>query len=178
MKKMISLFLVLCLSLWVASAMAEPMTDTQAKLIDIVKSALDREELTYEYNESDQTFTLSFDLNCALGSADVTIFTYDDMVSVVVDSPLKVKPELFEKAAVFAALANCDMYYAQFRIDKESGWLSCRSCNVIESVRPSEDEIATLLDVALFGMEDFGDGIAAVCTMGADPYDAYVPRED
>lgn len=178
MRKMISLFLVLCLSLWVASAMAESVTDTQAKLIDIVKSALDREELTYEYDESDQTFALSFDLDCALGSADVTIFTYDDMVSVVADSPIKVKPEVFEKAAVFTTLVNCEMYYAQFRIDKESGWLSCRSCNVIESVLPSEDEIVTLLYVTLWGMEDFGDGIVAVCTMGADPYDAYVPRED
>jgi hypothetical protein len=170
--KLVGLVLILCMVFSMAHATAETAS-VEAQLADIVKSALDSKEIRYEYDAENNRFSLEFALDSALGSAVVTIFLYDDMVSVVVDSPIKVKQERFENAAVFTTLANCELYYAQFRIDYESGWLSCRSCNVIETVLPAEEEIITLLYMPIGSMDDYGDGIAAVCTTDADPYEAF-----
>lgn len=174
MKKWIALLLALCLLLSLNLALAESTPGSiEDQLADIVRSALEQEELDYEYDAANQTFDLSFQLDSALGSADVTIYLYDDMVSVSVDCPLSFRSEYFEKAAIFTTLANNEIYYAQFRVDMDYNWISCRSCNVIEGVLPSESEIATLLYMPLIYMDNYGDGIASICTQGADPYQAF-----
>lgn len=174
MKKWIIALITLCLAFLMNAALAECVPrPIEYQLADIVKSALEREELSYEYDERKQTFALQFDLDSMLGTVNVTVYLYDDMVSVSVDCPLRVKPEHFEKAAIFTMLANNEMYYAQFRVDRDYNWISCRSCNVIESVPPSENEIVTLLYMPVIAMDDYGDGIASICTLGADPYQAF-----
>lgn len=174
MKKWIISLLVLCLVFSMNVALAESVPrPIEDQLADIVKSALEQEKLGYEYDAINQTFALQFDLDSTLGTVDVTVYLYDDMVSVSVDCPLRVKPEHFEKAAIFTTLANNEMYYAQFRVDRDYNWISCRSCNVIESVPPSENEIVTLLYMPVFAMDDYGDGLASICTLGADPYQAF-----
>lgn len=174
MKKWIVSLLVLCLAFSMNVALAESVPrPIEDQLADIVKSALEQEELSYEYDSINQTFDLQFELDNTLGTVDVTIYLYDDMVSVSVDCPLRVKPEHFEKAAIFTTLANNEMYYAQFRVDRDYNWISCRSCNVIEGVLPSENEIVTLLYMPVIAMDDYGDGIASICTLGADPYQAF-----
>lgn len=142
-KKCLAVILSLCLMLAFTCASAEASVKEQ--LVEIVKNALDQEGLTHEYDADKQWFTLSFQLDNALQSADVTIYLYNDMVSVAVDCPLSIQEEQFERAAIFTTLANLHLYYAQFRVDREYGWITCRSCNVIENVLPTEAEILTLL---------------------------------
>ena len=174
MKKWMALLLALCLAMGVNAALAQSAHGTvEDQLAETVKSALEQKAFDYEYDAEEQIFTLAFQLDSALQSADVSIYLYDDMVSVSVDCPLLVKAELFEKAAIFTTLANSELYYAQFRVDRAYNWLSCRSCNVIEDVLPSESEIVTLLSMPIIAMDNYGDGIAAICTLGADPYEAF-----
>ncbi len=170
MKKALCALLTLCMMLTTTCSLAESV---EAQLVQIIQNALEGEELTYEYNEENIYFTLSFPLNSTLDVVDIAIFPYDDMVSVVVTSPLSVAEECFEPAAVFTTLANNQMYYCQFRVDREYGLVQCRSCNVVERVLPAEEEIVTLLYMPIIAMDDYGDGIAAVCQDGADPYEAF-----
>lgn len=174
MKKMLSMLLVLCLALClVPAAVADSV---EANMIDrlrnTVKEYLDEENYTYEFDDANQAFVMDFGLDCTLSAVSVTIYLYDDMVAVSVDSPLQLAEETFENAAIFTTLVNNEIYYAQFRIDRESGYLTCRSCQVIETVAPDLQEIDTLLVAPLYYMECYGDGIALV-SAGGDPYQAF-----
>lgn len=174
MKKLLSMLLALCLVLcMLPSALAGSV---EANIIDqlrnVVKEYLEQEGYSYEFDEEYQAFTLDFSLDCTLDAVPVTIFLYDDMVSVSVDSPLQIAEEYFEKAAIFTTLVNNDIYYAQFRIDRDSGCLTCRSCQMIETVVPDVQEINTLLIMPLVYMEKYGDGIARI-SAGDDPYESY-----
>ena len=75
--------------------------------------------------------------------------------------------------AVFAALANNEIYSAQFRVelDADKVYVSCRSCNLVEDVIPGENELFYLFAMPQSYMEDYGDGILAVLD-GGDPYEA------
>ena len=91
------------------SAFAETNASVEEQLAQIVQSALDLEELAYEYDAENQSFSIPFSLGCALGQSDVTIYLYDDMISVAADCPLQFDSKSFEKVAVFTTLAtmNC-----------------------------------------------------------------------
>lgn len=173
MKKWIAVFLSLCMLAAYGSAFAETNASVEEQLAQIVQSALDLEELAYEYDAENQSFSIPFSLGCALGQSDVSIYLYDDMISVAADCPLQFDSKSFEKVAVFTTLANNALYYAQFRVDREYGWITCRSCNVIEGVLPTEEEVLTLLYAPLWAMEDYGNGLASICTLGTDPYEAF-----
>ena len=109
----------------------------------------------------------------ALESTDVTIFLYHDMICVSAYSPLQVRDECFENAAIFTTLANSQIFYGHFTLNDNYGVLSCDSSNVIESVLPSEDEVLTLVYMPVKDMDVFGEDITKVCTEGANPYDAF-----
>lgn len=159
--------LVLCAG---GAARAQSVED---RLAEIVARALEQEELPYDYDGENQWFELEFDLGGALDAVEVTLFLYDDMVSVLAFCPIWVGEECFEQAAIFTTLANNELYDAQFQVDRDYEMITCRSCNVIERVLPSEDEILTLLYAPLFAMMDYGNGLAAVCMPDADPYEAF-----
>lgn len=170
MKKFVASLLAICLILVSVTALAESV---EAQLANIVRATLDQEDIIYDYDDEVQYFSMEFPLDSALGDAVVEVFLYDDMVSVTVDSPITVREDLFEKAAVFLTLVNSEIYYAQFRLDRDSGMLSCRSCNVIEGTLPAQAEIETLLYMPIVYMERYGDGIVAVTWDDADPYEAF-----
>ena len=79
--------------------------------------------------------------------------------------------------AIFLTLVNSEIYYAQFRMDYETGQISCRSAQIIESVVPGPEEIITLLEMPVFYMSRFGDAIARVA-LGGDPFEAFAPFSD
>ena len=109
----------------------------------------------------------------ALESTDVTIFLYHDMICVSAYSPRQITDECFENAAIFTTLANWQIFYGHFTLNKSYGVLPCDSSNVIESVLPSEDEVLTLVYMTVKYMDAFGQGIASLCTDGANPYEAF-----
>ncbi|MGN0745187.1 MAG: hypothetical protein ACI4ML_00780 [Aristaeellaceae bacterium] len=170
MRKFLAVLLAICMLMAFGGALAE---DTVSLLEQTVRSALDSAYIAYEYDEENQWFDLSFELDSALEGADVTIFLYDDMLCVSAYSPLQVTDEAFESMAIFTTLANSQIFYGHFTINYSYGVLSCDSCNVIESVLPSEDEVLTLVYMPVKYMDAFGAGIAAVCAEGANPYDAF-----
>ncbi|MGN0741629.1 MAG: hypothetical protein ACI4L8_03195 [Candidatus Fimadaptatus sp.] len=170
MKKLVAIILAVCMMAMGAVASAQVEVDALAQ---VVRSALDAHELNYEYDAEDELFRLTGELDNGLGEADVTIFLYDDMVSVTVDCPLTFDEAAFADVAVFTTLVNSEIYYAQFRVNREQGWVTCRSCNVIESVMPSEEEIYTLLYMPFGYVDSYSEGLAAVCAGSVSPYEAF-----
>ena len=170
MKKIISLVLALMMLMSSAAFAGSIPMAMEDQLADVVRDYLDEAEWIYEYD--DYVFSLDFEIESDLKEAYVNIFVYDDMVSVTVDAPIHVSEEYFENAAIFTTLVNNDIFYAQFRVDYSTGYITCRSCQLVETTVPATDEIDTLLYMPVFYMQTYGNGIKAVCE-GADPYQAY-----
>ena len=173
MKKMIVFLLAALLTLSFSAALADsaPMSK-EDQMVDLVKSFLEENEFPYEYD--DYTFTVPFAVENSMEYVYITVYIYDDMLAVSADAPVQGTGEVFEKMAVFAALANNEIYYAQFRVelDADKVYVSCRSCNLVEDVIPGENELFYLFAMPQSYMEDYGDGILAVLG-GGDPYEAF-----
>ena len=173
MKKMIAFLLVALLTLSFSATLADsaPMSK-EDQMVGLVKSFLEENEFPYEYD--DYTFTVPFAVENSMEYVYMTVYIYDDMLAVSADAPVEGTGEVFEKMAVFAALANSEIYYAQFRVelDADNVYVSCRSCNLVEDVIPGENELFYLFAMPQSYMEDYGDGILAVLD-GGDPYEAF-----
>lgn len=173
MKKMIVFLLVALLTLSFSATLADsvPMSK-EDQMVGLVKSFLEENEFPYEYD--DYTFTVPFAVENSMEYVYMTVYIYDDMLAVSADAPVQGTGEVFEKMAVFAALANNEIYYAQFRVelDADKVYVSCRSCNLVEDVIPGENELFYLFAMPQSYMEDYGDGILAVLG-GGDPYEAF-----
>lgn len=173
MKKMIAFLLVALLTLSFSATLADsvPMSK-EDQMVGLVKSFLEENEFPYEYD--DYTFTVPFAVENSMEYLYMTVYIYDDMLAVSADAPVQGTGEVFEKMAVFAALANNEIYYAQFRVelDADKVYVSCRSCNLVEDVIPGENELFYLFAMPQSYMEDYGDGILAVLD-GGDPYEAF-----
>ena len=173
MKKMIAFLLVALLTLSFSATLADsaPMSK-EDQMVGLVKSFLEENEFPYEYD--DYTFTVPFAVENSMEYVYMTVYIYDDMLAVSADAPVQGTGEVFEKMAVFAALANNEIYYAQFRVelDADKVYVSCRSCNLVEDVIPGENELFYLFAMPQSYMEDYGDGILAVLG-GGDPYEAF-----
>ena len=174
MKKMMMLALALVMMLTLTgAALAEsaPMSK-EDQMVGLVKSFLEENEFPYEYD--DYTFTVPFAVENSMEYVYMTVYIYDDMLAVSVGAPVQGTREVFEKMAVFAALANNEIYYAQFRVDldEDGVYVSCRSCNLVEDVIPGENELFYLFAMPQSYMEDYGEGILAVLD-GGDPYEAF-----
>ncbi len=173
MKKMIAFLLVALLTLSFSATLADsvPMSK-EDQMVGLVKSFLEENEFPYEYD--DYTFTVPFAVENSMEYVYITVYIYDDMLAVSADAPVQGTGEVFEKMAVFAALANNEIFYAQFRVelDADKVYVSCRSCNLVEDVIPGENELFYLFAMPQSYMEDYGDGILAVLD-GGDPYEAF-----
>ena len=166
------LALLLALSLSTVGFADSAQVNKENQMVDLVKNFLDANDYPYEYE--DYTFSTMFAINNTMEYANVTIYIYDDMLSVSVDAPVWGTEDIFENMAIFTTLANSEIYYAQFRVtlDEEQVYISCRSCNLVEDVIPGENELFYLLSEPLLYMESYGDGICAVID-GGDPYEAF-----
>lgn len=173
MKKMIVFLLAALLTLSFSAALADsaPMSK-EDQMVGLVKSFLEENEFPYEYD--DYTFTVPFAVENSMEYVYMTVYIYDDMLAVSADAPVQGTGEVFEKMAVFAALANNEIFYAQFRVelDADKVYVSCRSCNLVEDVIPGENELFYLFAMPQSYMKDYGDGILAVLD-GGDPYEAF-----
>lgn len=177
MKKLLALLLILCLSLSMGLSLAEDDAKKAEKiktLKAVVDSYMAKEGFkSVKYDEERELYSLAFNLDKGFKAADVTIYLYDDMISVSAEPQgLVVPEELRNKMAVFLTLANDACFYAQFRMTYEDGWVRSRSYQVIENVFPGEEEIDTLINVCLWDLEDFGEGIMKLSEPGnaLDPH--------
>ena len=173
MKKMIAFLLAALLTLSFSAALADSAPKSKEdQMVGLVKGFLEENEFPYEYD--DYTFTVPFAVENSMEYVYMTVYIYDDMLAVSADAPVEGTGEVFEKMAVFAALANNEIYYAQFRVelDADKVYVSCRSCNLVEDVIPGENELFYLFAMPQSYMEDYGEGILAVLD-GGDPYEAF-----
>ena len=173
MKKTIAFLLIALLTLSFSAAFADSVpTSKEDQMVGLVKSFLEENEFPYEYD--DYTFTVHFAVENSMEYVYMTVYIYDDMLAVSADAPVQGTGDVFEKMAVFAALANNEIYYAQFRVelDADKVYVSCRSCNLVEDVVPGENELYYLINEPMRYMEEYGDGIHAVIG-GGDPYEAF-----
>ena len=142
MKKTIAFLLIALLTLSFSAAFADsvPMSK-EDQMVGLVKSFLEENEFPYEYD--DYTFTVPFAVKNSMEYVNITVYIYDDMLAVSVGAPVQGTGDVFEKMAVFAALVNNEIYYAQFRVelDADKVYVSCRSCNLVEDVIPGENEL-------------------------------------
>ncbi len=174
MKKTIAFLLTMLLTFALSTATfadSVPM-NKEDQMVNMVRNYLDAKEYSYEYD--DYVFTTQFSLNCAMEYAYTTIYVYDDMLAVSVDAPVLGSADVFEKIAIFTTLANNELYYAQFRVDRDDDniYVSCRSCNLVEDAIPGENELYYLIGEPLVYMSEYGDGVIAVIN-GGDPYEAF-----
>ena len=177
MKKLISILVLAALML----GLAVPAPASEQEMIDrlagIVDATLTEGEYIYTYDDDHEYFEMEFYLDSSVKSTEVTIYIYEDMISVSADFPLSLAEEHRDRMAIFLTLVNSEIYYAQFRMDYETGQISCRSAQIIESVVPGPEEIITLLEMPVFYMSRFGDAIARVA-LGGDPFEAFAPFSD
>lgn len=173
MKKTIAFLLIALLTLSFSAALADSAPKSKEdQMVGLVKGFLEENEFPYEYD--DYTFTVPFAVENSMEYVYMTVYIYDDMLAVSADAPVQGTGDVFEKMAVFAALANNEIYYAQFRVelDADKVYVSCCSCNLVEDVIPGENELFYLFAMPQSYMEDYGDGILAVLN-GGDPYEAF-----
>lgn len=173
MKKTIAFLLIALLTLSFSAALADSASKSKEdQMVGLVKGFLEENEFPYEYD--DYTFTVPFAVENSMEYVYMTVYIYDDMLAVSADAPVQGTGDVFEKMAVFAALANNEIYYAQFRVelDADKVYVSCRSCNLVEDVIPGENELFYLFAMPQSYMKDYGDGILAVLD-GGDPYEAF-----
>lgn len=176
MKKALSVLLLLSLIVTSVSALAESgMSEKEkiAHLKEIVQNCLDSQSLKYTYDAELETFDLRYTLDSTLGSCDVSLFLYDDMLSVSASPGLRVPDKNKDRTAVYITLANDNSFYAQLRMNYEKGLVSCRSAQVIEEVFPSEAEVDVLLSMALYTLDKYGDGLNKVAQLGVNPHEAF-----
>ncbi|MDO4632754.1 MAG: hypothetical protein Q4B01_02740 [Eubacteriales bacterium] len=169
-KKMIALVMTgLC------TAMLCPVVQAASvdELASVVISALENKGITYDYDKENEWIDMKWTIDGDLEETDVTIFLYDDMVSVAAESPVGFKEDQFEKMAIYTTLLNNEIFYGEFRLNKDRGKITVRSSNVIENVLPGEAEIDTLLMMPIRYLEKYGDGITAIRYNDADPYETF-----
>lgn len=167
----LALSLLLCASLLPVAAQEAARAETISQLNDLVRQFLDNMEYTYTYN--DNAYYLDFELDNTLGSCEVKVFIYYDMVSVVATPPIKAKAENRDLMAKYLILSNYECYYSQFRMDYSDGEFSSRSWVLVESVLPGMEELGVMFHMPINDLEDFGDGMAQVALLGADPQQAF-----
>ena len=147
MKKIIVFLLAALLMLSVAFADSVP-TSKEDQMANLVKNFLEENEF------DDYIFTVPFSVDNSMEYAFITVYIYDDMLSVSVDAPIHGTRDVFEKMAVFTTLVNNEIYYAQFRLDLDGDefYISCRSCNLVEDVLPGERAVLPVRHAAqLYG---------------------------
>lgn len=171
--KKLCLLLALVLVFTQGSALALNREEVVPQLESLVESYLKQEQYIYTYSAGDHRFDLDFELDSQLKTANVSIYLYDDMISVVVFYGEPIPQEHLEKMAVLSALVNISRSYAYLRVNLEDATVSSRSFVLVESVLPGIKELEVLLHEPLNLMDDYGDAIYSVMTKGEDPHLAF-----
>ena len=119
MKKTIAFLLIALLTFSCSAALADSVSmSNEDQMVALVKNFLEENEFPYEYD--DYKFTVPFAVENSMEYVYITVYIYDDMLAVSVDAPVQGTGEVFEKMAVFTALANNEIFYAQFRVELDA----------------------------------------------------------
>lgn len=169
--------IALLLSLLLAFGLFAPGLAESAAIISGLKDTVDEffrlKDYQFDYDAQRESYKGEFSMDSALGSCEVYVYLYDDMISCTADVyNLKVPEAYRDNMAIFLTLANSNLYYANLFMIYEAGHVYTRSYIYVESVMPSVDEVNTLIQQAVVSLDEWGDGIVKVLT-GADPHQTY-----
>ena len=104
MKKTIAFLLIALLTFSCSTALADSVSmSNEDQMVALVKNFLEENEFPYEYD--DYKFTVPFAVENSMEYVYITVYIYDDMLAVSADAPVQGTGDVFEKMAVFAALA-------------------------------------------------------------------------
>ena len=93
-----------------SDAESEQMIQELAAIVD--QYLKDEGYDSFEYDEENEWFEGSFELNNALKACDVTIFIYDDMISVTAAAEsVSVPKDKLDDMAIFTTLVNWGSFY-------------------------------------------------------------------
>ncbi len=124
------------------------------------------------YDSENKWYSGNFSLKSTLGSCEVTVYVFEDMVTVTAQPSLVVPKENIASMALFQTMVNNWLFYSHFNMDVEKGKIETRSSQIIENVFPTEDEIDTIFSEAILTLDEYGDYLNLVA-LGSDPYEIY-----
>jgi len=177
-KKILAMLLSLLLVLPVFAGQAEDTAEREAveKLNALVNDYLKDNNFHYTFDGKNR-FEMQFNLNSALKTCTLVIYTYYDGISFSAWPDFTAKHENLELTATYLALVNQGRYYGQFYMDFENGDVFTRAFHLAEETLPGMKEVEVLLHQQLFYLEDFGEGLQAVAVNGADPFQEFEKAE-
>lgn len=173
MRKIFTLMLVCILLVSLLPGQAEEAAHQE--IIDqlnlLVTTFLNKENL--EFESDDDSFYVDLKLDSSLGSATAVIFVDYDMIQVMISPDLKVIPENRDKLAIFTTLLNWELFYSQFTMNYEKNRFFTRTIQYVESALPGLEEMEVLFYSAWGTLDKYGDALAQISLMGADPHQVF-----
>lgn len=144
-----------------------------AELRELVQNFLEEKDLEYEYDVDYDCYDMTFPVENSFGKVKVSMFIYDDAVSVSAYLPFYLKDETEEKSARLAALLNEEMFYSTLVMSHQYKTIHIRSFQYIDGTMPGSGELEMLLLAPVAYVEKYGEAISAVVVNGADPVETY-----
>lgn len=133
---------------------------------------LDELEFNYSYDSDENKFYYSVSIDSNLRNSDVVITVKSDGFTVYAYSPIGPDPkkqEQLQAVAEYLSRANYGMYVGNFEMDFNDGEVRYKASMRCFDNIPSADEVSVLVDIPVLMMERYGNGLASVAMMGADP---------
>jgi hypothetical protein len=146
-----------------------------------VKAYLDSQGYTYDYDSEYGTFDYGMNLDSKLNSCDMLISIREDGFSVFALSPISGNPSDMEgmrRISEYLTRANYTLFIGNFEMNFENGDILYRTAVMTGGRIPSTSEIEWLVDMPTVMMDKFGNGLAQVVLMNADPKKAFDAVED
>lgn len=172
MKKIIVFLLTALLMFSVAFADSVPMSK-EDQMASLVKNFLEENEFPYEYD--DYTFTVPFSVDNSMEYAFITVYIYDDMLSVSVDAPITEPGRSLKRWP-------CSPRWSTTRSTMHSSasiWMETNSISPAAPATwwrnvssPQRTSCSTCFAMPHSYMEDYATAFVAVLN-GGDPYEAF-----
>lgn len=141
-----------------------------------VKAYLDSQGYTYDYDSEYGSFEYGLSLDSTLSSCDMRISMREDGFSVFAFSPLSGNASDIEgmrRISEYLTRVNYSLFMGNFEMDFEDGNILFRTAVMTGDRIPSTYEIEWLVDMPALMMDKYGNGLAQVVLMNADPKKAF-----
>jgi hypothetical protein len=175
MKRWVSIMVAFLLLFPFSCALSEGSTYSAA-LTAAVKTYLDSQGYTYDFDSKYGSFDYGLSLASTLSSCDMRISMREDGFSVFAFSPVSGKASDMEgmrRISEYLTRANFSLFMGNFEMDFEDGSILFRTAVMTGDRIPSTSEIEWLVELPAVMMEEYGNGLAQVVLMNEDPKKAF-----
>jgi hypothetical protein len=175
MKRLISIMVALLLLFPFSGALSQSSTYS-APLTAAVKAYLDSQNYTYDFDSEYGSFDYGLLLESSLSTCDVRISMREDGFSVFAFSPISGKASDMEgmrRISEYLTRANYSMIMGNYEMDFADGDILFRTAVMTGDRIPSTTEIEWLVELPGLMLDEYGNGLAQVVLMKADPKTAF-----